>query len=131
VPIQLTAICSSSTLEMEVSGGGNLMELNIVTLIISMLLFFVLFFGIGFLLNMLLRMTWVMAVIYPIIAIFIIDKVRFIEYFRNSKESFVELGNLLMSLAPADMLILSSGLAGAIAAGFTMKVLRKKGYAMF
>ncbi|NMD69027.1 hypothetical protein HHO41_01915 [Bacillus sp. DNRA2] len=107
------------------------MELTIVTLIISMLLFFVLFFGIGFLLNMLLRMTWIMAVVYPFIAIFIVDKVRFIEYFQNSKEAFSELGGLMSGLAPADMLILVSGLAGAILAGVTMKLLRKKGYAMF
>lgn len=107
------------------------MELTIVTLIISMLLFFVLFFGIGFLLNMLLKMTWIMAIVYPFIAIFIVDKVRFIEYFQNSKESFRELGGLLSSLAPADMMILLSGLTGAILAGFTIKVLRKKGYLMF
>mgnify|MGYP000389149473 CR=1 FL=1 len=47
-------------------------------MLISMLLFFVLFFGIGFLLNMLLRMTWIMAIIYPIVVIFIVDDVRFI-----------------------------------------------------
>jgi len=107
------------------------MELTVVTLVISMLLFFVLFFGIGFLLNMLLKMTWIMAIIYPIIAIFIVDKVRFIEYFQNSKESFTELGKHLSNLAPADILILSSGMVGAIVAGITVKLLRKKGYGMF
>lgn len=76
-------------------------------------------------------MTWVMAVVYPLIAVFIIDKVRFIEYFQNSRESFVELGHLLSRLAAADMLILSSGLLGAVLAGVTIKLLRKKGYAMF
>lgn len=107
------------------------MELTIVTLVISMLLFFVLFFGIGFLLNMLLKMTWIMAIIYPIVAIFIIDKVRFIEYFQNSKASITQLGQQLVRLAPADILILSCGLAGAIAAGLTIRLLRKKGYGMF
>lgn len=107
------------------------MELTIATLIISMLLFFVLFFGIGFLLNMLLRMSWIMAIVYPIIAIFIIDDVRFIEYFRNSSESTSELGQKLLNLAPADVLILCSGLAGAVVAGFTIKLLRKRGYQMF
>jgi hypothetical protein len=111
--------------------GGGYQMLTIVTLIISMLLFFVLFFGIGFLLNMLLKMTWIMAIIYPIIAIFIVDKVRFIEYFQNSKESFIDLGRRMSNLAPADLLIISSGLAGAICAGFTIKLLRKKGYLMF
>lgn len=107
------------------------MKLTIVTLIISMLLFFVLFFGIGFLLNMLLRMSWIMAIIYPIVAIFIIDNVRFIEYFTNFRETIAELGRRIENLAVADVLILSSGLAGAILAGITIKLLRKKGYRMF
>ncbi|WP_428839320.1 YuiB family protein [Bacillus massilinigeriensis] len=96
-----------------------------------MLLFFVLFFGIGFLLNMLLRMSWVMAVIYPIVTIFIIDKVRFVEYFTDSRNAFGELGQKFSNLAPADILILGSGFAGALVAGFTIKQLRKKGYQMF
>lgn len=107
------------------------MQMNIVVLIISMILFFVLFFGIGFILNMLLRMSWVMAIVYPIVAIFIIDDVRFIDYFTNSKMAFSSLGEKITSLASADILILSSGLAGAILAGFAIKLLRKKGYRMF
>lgn len=107
------------------------MPMTIPVLIISMLLFFVLFFGIGFLLNMLLRMTWIMAVAYPVIAVFIIDKVRFIEYFNNTAAAFTSLGNRVTSLALADILILASGLAGSIAAGATMRILRKKGYRMF
>ncbi|MCS0788133.1 YuiB family protein [Cytobacillus pseudoceanisediminis] len=107
------------------------MQMTIFVLPISMLLFFVLFFGIGFILNMLLRMSWIMAIIYPIIAIFIIDKVRFIEYFQNPSESFSSLGVELSSLALADILILSSGMAGAIVAGITIRLLRKKGYRMF
>lgn len=105
--------------------------LTIVTLIISMLLFFVLFFGIGFLLNMLLRMSWIMAVIYPLITIFIVDQVRFIEYFTNSGQAFSELGEKITGLAMADILILSSGMAGAILAGVVIRLLRKKGYQMF
>ncbi len=100
-------------------------------LLISMLLFLVLFFGIGFLLNMLLRMTWIMAVIFPLVTIFIIDEVRFIDYFRNSGEAFSSLGEKFVSLASADILILSSGLAGAILSGIVMKLLRKNGYRMF
>ncbi|RLQ96519.1 YuiB family protein [Falsibacillus albus] len=105
--------------------------MNIAILLISMLLFFVLFYGIGFLLNMLLRMTWIMAIAYPIVAILIIDDVPFIQYFRNSGDSFSQLGTKITSLAPADILILSSGLAGAIFAGITMRILRQKGYRMF
>ena len=107
------------------------MQMTIFVLPISMLLFFVLFFGIGFILNMLLRMSWIMAIIYQIIAILIIDKVRFIEYFSNSSEAFRGLAAELSSLALADILILSSGLLGAVAAGITIKILRKKGYQMF
>ena len=107
------------------------MQMSIVVLVISILLFFVLFFGIGFILNMILRMSWVMAIIYPIVAIFIVDKVSFSEYFTNSKVAFQELGHNFSSLAMADMLILLSGLAGAIGAGITIKVLRKNGYQMF
>jgi hypothetical protein len=107
------------------------MQMSIVVLIISMLLFFVLFFGIGFILNMLLRMSWIMAIIYPIVAILIIDKVRFVEYFTSSKTAFRDLGTRVTTLATADILILLSGLLGAIAAGFTIKLLRKNGYQMF
>ncbi|MBL4954409.1 YuiB family protein [Neobacillus sp. OS1-32] len=105
--------------------------MNIAFLLISIVLFFVLFFGIGFILNMILRMTWVMTVIYPFIVIFIIDKVRVLDYFVKSKYAFQELGQRITSLASADIIILLSGLAGAIASGITIKLLRKKGYQMF
>ena len=100
-------------------------------LLVSMLLFFVLFFGIGFILNMLLRMTWIMAVIYPVIAILIIDKIPFSEYFTNLGASITSLGKNLSGLAVADISILASGLAGAILSGVTMRVLRARGYRMF
>lgn len=107
------------------------MQMSIVVLIISVVLFFVLFFGIGFLLNMLLRMSWIMTIIYPIVAIMIIDKVRFIEYFTNTKYAFRDLGHRLTSLGSADVIILASGLAGAICSGIVIKLLRKNGYVMF
>ncbi|QPC47356.1 YuiB family protein [Mangrovibacillus cuniculi] len=107
------------------------MQMSLPELMISMLLFFVLFFGIGFLLNMLLRMTWIMAVVYPVIVLFIVDKVRFIEYFREPGASFSSLGKSIQSLATADILILSFGLFGAIVAGLVMKWLRAQGYRMF
>ncbi|WP_156319765.1 YuiB family protein [Bacillus sp. FJAT-18017] len=105
--------------------------MGIVELTISVLLFFVLFFGIGFILNMLLRMSWVMAVIYPIVVFMIVDKVRFIEYFTNSRAAFTDLVERLVSLASADIIILTSGMAGALAAGAAIKLLRKNGYRMF
>lgn len=107
------------------------MQMSIVVLIISIVLFFVLFFGIGFILNMLLRMSWIMAIVYPIVAILIIDRVRFAEYFTHTKTAFHDLGVRMTSLATADVLILLSGLLGAIAAGITIKLLRKNGYQMF
>jgi hypothetical protein len=106
-------------------------SMHIVVLFISILLFFVLFFGIGFILNMLLRMSWVMAIIYPIVAILIVDKVSFSEYFTKSKAAFEDLGYRIVHLQVADILILLSGLLGAIAAGITIKMLRKNGYQMF
>ena len=105
--------------------------LSLPVLLISMLLFLVLFFGIGFLLNMLLRMSWIMAIVYPIVCIFIIDEVRFIEYFQKPGDSFSSLGHKITSLALADILILLSGLIGAILSGVVIKMLRKRGYQMF
>lgn len=107
------------------------MQMSIVVLAISMVLFFVLFFGIGFILNMLLRMSWIMAIIYPIVSILIIDKVKFTEYFSNTKVAFTDLAERIVHLSAADLMILSSGLIGAIAAGVAIKLLRKKGYRMF
>lgn len=104
---------------------------SIVQLMISVLLFFVMFFGIGFLLNMLLRMTWLMAIVYPIVVLLIIDDVGFFDYFTNPGESFTMLGNTLTSLTTTDIAVLSAGMAGAITSGIVMKVLRKMGYQMF
>lgn len=100
-------------------------------LIISIVLFFVLFFGIGFLLNMLFRSTWIMVILFPIVAILIVNKLKLIEYFRQPVESLEQLGKNFASLQSADIIILSSGLLGGILAGVTIKILRKKGYQMF
>lgn len=107
------------------------MQMSVVVLMISVVLFFILFFGVGFLLNMLLRMSWIMAIIYPIIAVFIIDRVRFSEYFLNTKYAVSDLENRFTALGSADVIILSSGLAGAIVSGIVIKLLRKNGYVMF
>ncbi|WLR50440.1 YuiB family protein [Bacillus tianshenii] len=100
-------------------------------LLVSMLLFVVLFFGIGFLLNMLLRMTWVMAVIYPVVVILIVDNIRFIEYFQNTSTAFTTLRNNILALGTADILILASGIFGAVLSGVIIKMLRVRGYQMF
>ncbi|MCQ6268010.1 YuiB family protein [Fictibacillus sp. WQ 8-8] len=100
-------------------------------LFISMLLFIVLFFGIGFLLNMLLRSTWIMAVIYPVVVIMIIDHVKFFKYFSSPGKSFAELGEDFIHLQAVDICILVSGMVGAIFAGMAIKMLRVRGYQMF
>lgn len=105
--------------------------MSIVVLVISMVLFFILFFGIGFLLNMVLRMSWIMAIIYPVVALLFINEAKLSAYFSNTLETFKNFGTKITQLAAADILILSSGMAGAIAAGLTIKLLRKKGYRMF
>ena len=100
-------------------------------LLISIVLFFVLFFGIGFLLNMLFRSTWIMVILFPIVAVLIVNELKLIQYFRQPAESLNQLGMNFTSLQSADIIILSSGLLGGIAAGIVIKTLRKKGYQMF
>lgn len=107
------------------------MQISIIHVIISIVLFFVLFFGIGFILNMLLRMTWIMAVLYPIVVLLIIDEVSFSEYFTDPKQSFANLAENIFLLTPADIIILFFGFLGALFSGYVMKLLRKKGYRMF
>lgn len=105
--------------------------MSIPIILVSMLLFLVLFFGIGFLLNMLLRMSWIMAIIYPIVALFIISDAKLIDYVRSPGPSFDSLFDKIVSLALFDILILLSGLTGAILSGVVIKLLRSKGYQMF
>ncbi|WP_458412029.1 YuiB family protein [Schinkia sp. CFF1] len=105
--------------------------MGIPQLLVSVLLFIVLFLGIGFILNMLLRKTWVMAIVYPIVVILIVDKVRFFKYFTEPGASFKALGNSFESLGSADLIILISGFIGAILSGVVIKFLRKNGYQMF
>ncbi|MBD7985604.1 YuiB family protein [Sporosarcina sp. Sa2YVA2] len=105
--------------------------ISLTHVVLSILIFMVMFFGIGFLLNMLLRMTWLMAIIYPIVVILIIDEVRVYEYITKPGYAFGMLGDKILSLHAADIIILTAGLVGAIISGFVMKILRKQGYQMF
>lgn len=107
------------------------MQMSIPVLLISVLLFFVLFFGIGFILNMVLRMTWIMAIVYPIIALLIINSLDLSEYITNTKAAFSDLGQNILNMQIADIIILSSGLVGSIFSGIAMRILRAKGYRMF
>ena len=83
-------------------------------LIISIILFFILFFGIGFLLNMLFRASWIMVLLFPIVAILIVNQSKLIEYFRQPVDSLKQLGKHFASLHSADIIILSSGLLGGL-----------------
>ena len=107
------------------------MDFTIAQMILSVLIFFVMFFGIAFLINMLLRMTWFMAFLYPLIVVFIIDEVGFFDYFLKPGAAFSALGDKIVALHIADIVILSGGLLGAIVAGIVIKQLRKNGYQMF
>lgn len=106
-------------------------SISLVHVILSVLIFLIIFFGIGFLVNMLLRMTWITAIVYPIIVILIIDEVKVYEYITKPAYAFGLLGTKIMNLQIVDIVILTSGLVGAIISGFVMRVLRKMGYQMF
>ncbi|WP_155522711.1 YuiB family protein [Salisediminibacterium selenitireducens] len=105
--------------------------LSIPQMIIAILLYFVLFFGIGFILNMLLRASWVMAVIYPVVVLFMVDNQGIGAYFSSPGDAFSDLGSSLVNLPLADMIILSSGMVGALLAGVVIRMLRNRGYQMF
>ncbi|MEC3882489.1 YuiB family protein [Halobacillus sp. HZG1] len=105
--------------------------MNIVQFIVSMLLFFVLFFGISFLLNMILRSSWLMAFVYPIIVLFIVDDFPWTKYFSDPGNAFPTVFEQLMNLKLVDIVILASGFVGTIVAGIVIRKLRKSGYQMF
>lgn len=99
--------------------------------VVSIMLYFVIFFGIAFILNMLLRRTWLMSILYPIVAIMIIDGIPAYDYFTNTSESFKLLGDTLAALKVADHVIMGAGLLGTIVSGITIRILRRNGYRMF
>ncbi len=72
-----------------------------------------------------------MVILFPIVAILIVNKLKLIEYFSKPFESLKLLGMNFAALHSADIIILSSGLLGGVLAGVTIKTLRKKGYQMF
>lgn len=106
-------------------------SISLVEIVLSVIIFIVIFFGIGFLVNMLLRMTWLTAIAYPVIVIFIIDEVKMYEYITKPAYAFGLLGTKIQALQIVDIVILTSGFVGTIIAGFVMKLLRKLGYQMF
>lgn len=105
--------------------------MNIPQLVISMLIFLVMFFGIGFLLNMMLRSTWIMAFIYPIVVLIIVNQSPFGSYFAQPMVELQNLGQALINLKVVDHLVLAFGMIGSIVAGVVIKMLRVRGYQMF
>ncbi|UOQ94230.1 YuiB family protein [Halobacillus shinanisalinarum] len=105
--------------------------MNIVQFVVSMLLFFVLFFGIGFLINMILRTSWVMAVVYPVIVLLIVDNFEISHYFTETSSAFQTVFERLANLQVVDIVVLACGFAGTITAGIVIRLLRKLGYQMF
>ncbi|MGC5328252.1 YuiB family protein [Brevibacillus sp. SYSU BS000544] len=86
--------------------------MNIIQFVISILLFSILAFGIGFILNMILRTTWLPVVI----------------------SLGVIVGSLIYKqIVPGiyDVIILAFGVVGSILSGWTIQLLRNKGYRMF
>lgn len=102
-----------------------------IQLFVSVLLYFVIFFGIAFILNMLLRTTWLMAFLYPIVVLLIIDDLPVTAYFTSPISSISEAFSQIAQITLVDWVILASGLAGAIVSGIVIKLLRRSGYQMF
>ena|SRR5690625_2461368 len=103
----------------------------LIQLFVSVLLYFVIFFGIAFILNMLLRTTWLMAFLYPIVVLLIVDDLPVSAYFTSPVSSVQEAFSRILQITPVDWIILASGLAGAIVSGIVIKLLRRSGYRMF
>jgi len=72
-----------------------------------------------------------MAILYPNIISIIVSKNELIDYFVRPKIAFSIVYDTMTSLAIADIVILSGGLAGTIVSGIVIKMLRRRGYQMF
>lgn len=86
-------------------------QINMYQIALSIPIFLLLAFGIGFVFNVLVKTTWLPLIIYFFIMIGV----------------FVKLGKV----SAVDIFILGSGLVGAALSGWTIKLLRTKGYKMF
>lgn len=104
---------------------------TLIQFVISILLFFVIFFGLAFILNMLLRRTWLMAIIYPVIVLMIVDNISTLEYFKDPGNSFSIAISELTKITIADISILGAGFIGTVVSAIVIKFLRNSGYRMF
>ncbi|MFD0868104.1 Uncharacterised protein [Chlamydia abortus] len=95
--------------------------IDLVQLVVLILLGFCMFFGLGFIINMLLKTTWLPIYVYIIFVIGIV-------YWSWGAASLIE---NIKGYTLADYLPIISGLVGAVMSGYTIKMLRVKGYKMF
>lgn len=102
-----------------------------IQLVLSVILYFIMFFGISFILNMLLRRTWLMAVLYPIIIVIVINDIKIFDYVKHPITNFGKGFGVLFSSGYQDIIILSAGFVGTIVSGIVIKMLRRSGYQMF
>lgn len=98
------------------------MILGLLPIVVLTVLAFCIFFGLGFIVNMLLKTTWLPIYLYVIIV------AGLLVYSWDGAESFA--GNL-RGYSVSDVLPMLSGLGGAIVGGYTIRLLRVKGYKMF
>lgn len=95
--------------------------IDLLQLIVLIFLSFCMFFGLGFIVNMLMKTTWLPIYVYIIFVLFLV-------YWSWGGQSFWD---NLTGYTLADVIPLISGLGGAVTSGYTIRVLRVKGYKMF
>lgn len=95
--------------------------IELIQLVVLIILAFCMFFGLGFIINMLLKTTWFPIYGYMAFVIILIVWTWGPQSLWNNVSSYT-LGDVLPFL---------SGLAGAFLSGYTIKMLRVKGYTMF
>lgn len=90
---------------------------------IAALLIFVLVFGIGFILNMLLKTSW-----FPTYGYLVLVVAMIVWFWRKDGQSF---GATMAGFGIPDYAAMIAGLIGAWLSGYTINLLRSKGYKMF
>lgn len=97
------------------------MVIQLLQLFVLVVLAFCMFFGLGFIINMLMKTTWFPIAGYVVFVVVVI-------YMSWGPKSFME---NVAEYPISDYLPLISGLLGAVASGYVIKLLRMKGYKMF
>ncbi len=72
-----------------------------------------------------------MAILSPFVLLLWIDQISIMDYVTNPSASFAHVKERIGSLASADLIILSSGIVGAIVSGIVIQTLRKKDIVCF